>query len=273
MVCKFVPTMVAFVALALAPAVATADAIFYDRGLPTANLNNAAGANRSNVGWGYGASYPEWFTGDTFTLTGPSAQYSVTSLRAWFTVGNLGDGDLQSKLDGVTLYGGGAQTFAQLTSATFNGNATNSPNVSVTEVFYSNSQSYQGSSGSFIKLWQVDFTNLNWIVNAGQEYIFGVQGNNFKSTASGDGLFLHASNAGLSGSTQQGSDDQYRAMRFDGSPYSIAQTSFGYGWDKASDINVQINAAVVPLPLAAFAGMALFGLIAAKRRLCRSTDV
>lgn len=36
-----------------------------DRGLPTANLNNAAGANRSNVAWSFGN---DWITGDDCTI-------------------------------------------------------------------------------------------------------------------------------------------------------------------------------------------------------------
>ena len=54
------------VALLAGPMAANA-ALLVDRGLPTTNLNNAAGANRSNVSWvfsGY-TSADYWLVGDT----------------------------------------------------------------------------------------------------------------------------------------------------------------------------------------------------------------
>ncbi|HEY5082878.1 MAG TPA: hypothetical protein VII48_00025, partial [Rhizomicrobium sp.] len=48
------------------PQIAAASVLVVDRGLPTDNLNDAAGANRSNVAW---ADDPvPYFYGDTFTL-------------------------------------------------------------------------------------------------------------------------------------------------------------------------------------------------------------
>ena len=51
-------------------AMVTAGSLFgqslvFDRGLPTANLNNAAGANRSNVAWAFDGDY---ITGDDFSF-------------------------------------------------------------------------------------------------------------------------------------------------------------------------------------------------------------
>jgi len=71
----------------VAPA-AMADTLLVDRGLPTANLNNAAGADRSNVGWGY-ANYDNWFTGDDFTLAAVDGQWRIDTIRTWAYAGDL----------------------------------------------------------------------------------------------------------------------------------------------------------------------------------------
>ena len=46
-------------------ALASGGSLVVDRGLPTANLNNAAGADRSNVAWSNGN---DWVSGDSFTV-------------------------------------------------------------------------------------------------------------------------------------------------------------------------------------------------------------
>src|SRR5487761_2572645 len=61
-----------------------------DRGLPTttANLNNAAGANQSNIRWADNESTttPSTFylPGDDFTIAGSGA-YNVSDIRVWST--------------------------------------------------------------------------------------------------------------------------------------------------------------------------------------------
>ena len=52
--------------IAGAPRIAAAGVVVVNRGLPTADLNNAAGSNRSNVAWADITS--SHFYGDTFTL-------------------------------------------------------------------------------------------------------------------------------------------------------------------------------------------------------------
>ena len=71
-------------------------------------------------------------------------------------------------------------------------------------------------------------------------------------------LFLHGSNAALSGSTQDGADGLF--LGFTGPPYSLAYVidpTAGEAplWDKGSDINVEIDGSAVPEP-------ATFGLLA-----------
>ena len=68
--------------LLVLPSWAFADTMVVDRGLPTTNLNNAAGSNRSNVGWADTPAYD--FYGDTFTLPGGGGSvYTVHTIRTW----------------------------------------------------------------------------------------------------------------------------------------------------------------------------------------------
>jgi hypothetical protein len=201
-------------------------------------LNNAAGSNRSNVAWG--DNNTTWSIGDNFTLTGSS--YAVDSLRVWV----VSSSDLTGSQNAFELrFGtdaGAATTVSPLASST-----------SVSLVTYADSSTYQGSSGSFLYLYQVDFSNLNLTLAAGT-YAFGVAG-----PAGADGLntpFLHASNEALSGSTQDGSDGLVYGFTAAGA----MDTGWGYpfnsccgnGWDKNSDVNVQVYGAPVPLPAAAW---------------------
>ncbi|MBK8560384.1 hypothetical protein [Candidatus Amarobacter glycogenicus] len=52
-------------ALLIIPAMAAGGGLVFDRGLPTSNLNNTAGGDRSNVAWAFGDG---WITGDDFTV-------------------------------------------------------------------------------------------------------------------------------------------------------------------------------------------------------------
>lgn len=54
--------------LAVGTAWAAGSTQVVDRGLPDDNLNNAAGASRSNVAWAF---YGGWVAGDDFTVGQP----------------------------------------------------------------------------------------------------------------------------------------------------------------------------------------------------------
>ena len=86
--------------LLVLPSLAFADTMVVDRGLPTTNLNNAAGDNRSNVGWADTPAYD--FYGDTFTLPGGnSAVYAVHTIR---TLDCVVCGPQQSVFDGDAIH-------------------------------------------------------------------------------------------------------------------------------------------------------------------------
>jgi hypothetical protein len=82
--------------------------------------------------------------------------------------------------------------------------------------------------------------------------------------------FNHASNAALSGTPQDGADDQYRWFSGADGASSLSFGGFfdsdGNGWDKSSDINVQVFASQVPEPWSlALLGAGLLGIAATRR--------
>ena len=219
--------------------VASANLIF-DRGLPTSNLNNTAGSNRSNVAWAdlESSNTPAeyWLPGDDFTLSGSPA-YQIDTIRVWTT---SSPNSLRLWFGSDTADGG---FFSSYTSTT---------------VTYNNdgSTKYQGSTGTLYDIYQVDFT-INRQVAAGKYYFFldgpwtAYRSNGYVNP------FLHASNAALSGSTQQGSDDYFQWLHVYSGSLTIESwlsgdgggtAGWGPGWDKNSDGNVQVYGASVPEP-------------------------
>jgi hypothetical protein len=232
---------------------AMGDTILFDRGLPIQNLNNAAGASRSNVAWAdseaTNAPSQYYLPGDDFTLGG-SGSYQVNDIRVWA----IGD----TLPTGLSLLGGTGGSIGAV-SSTF----------TVTPTAYLGGAEYQGTSGAFHQLYQIDFSvNLN--LTAGQTFDFFV---NSPWTASGSAYvntFLHASNAGLSGSPQDGADGQFLWLHVNGASQNVetwfsgtgaGTAGFGAGWDKNSDANVQVLGTAAPLPSSAWAGLALLGCI------------
>ena len=243
-------------------AVLRADTMVFDRGLPTVNLNNAAGASRSNVAWAFGQDPGEYYaTGDTFNFGTAGQTYTITDLRVWI-VGS-GTTPLSSIFNSLTLSGGG------LTAATVNDistvSTTGGPNVGIKAVQYADGSTYQGSLG-YSDLFQVDFLNLNWTVNGGTTYSFFVGG---VPAQSDHGPFLHASNAALSGSEQDGVDNQFlslgRSTTNNANMDVVAWDSATNGWDKSSDINVQIFATPEPGSIVLL-GTLILGICAGLRR-------
>ncbi len=251
---------------------ATANLVI-DRGLPTANLNNVSGANRSNVTWGFGQNPSEdYFSGDSFTLgsTGDPGNptWMITKITTWTSGGSATDPNfaLGDRFSNVRLFVG-TNGLSEAAGGNFSlgSNSTDNSDISITKTTYMNGDSYQGTTGSMINLYKVEFSNLNIEVGAGDNVLFGVTGSardNLTHT-----WFNHASNAALSGSTQQGSDDLYYYHTLSNlATGSGAWSSLGNGWDKASDINVLVEAQAVPEP----ATMTVLGLglaaVAARRR-------
>ena len=246
-----------------ATATLNADVMVFDRGLPTANLNNAAGASRSNVAWASSQDPGKYYAeGDTFNFGTTGQTYTITDLRVWI-VGS-GTTPLSDIFNSLTLSGGG------FTPANVNDistvSTTGDPNVGIKAVQYAGGSTYQGTSGSYIDLFQVDFLNLNWTVNGDTTYSFFVGG---VPAQSDHGPFLHASNAALSGSEQDGVNNQMwtlgRSTTNNANMDVVAWDSATNGWDKSSDINVQIFATPEPGSIVLL-GTLILGICAGLRR-------
>lgn len=230
---KLIGFLVALLAIFFFAKPAFADSLIFDRGLPNTHLNNDAGSERSNVAWSYGDN--DHVSGDDFTLGTAGEKWVVTGIRTW-GIGRLAT--LSDEFTNIKLYAG------------TNG-LTLLPGVVIpTAVTYSNGQGYQSTSGEYRHIWQLDFTSLNWVIDGGTKYYFAVNG-----TPTGNGYslwFNHASNAALSGTPQQGADNKWISWLLPSLPSPIYCNSSGGsgecdgGWDKTSDINVQVFAHKVP---------------------------
>lgn len=208
--------------------------VIFERALPTAGLNNIVSANRSNISWAPGDN--TYILGDDFTLTSNSV---IDTLSVWEVSSNVKP---QTEFGSISLYAGPDNGVVDAT--------TGSP-LSLLSSTYSSSlvsgYQYQGYSGAYYDVYKISFSGLNLSVAGGVLWDFGIGG----TTSS---LYLHASNAGLSGSTQDGADGLYLGYT-GGSPYrltyvidsgAIDPLTGTAPWDKSSDINVEITG--VPEP-------------------------
>lgn len=242
----FKQTIRAVLLTALLISSAIAAPILVNRGLPTINLNAAAGADRSNVAWAFTdfTSDDYYVVGDSFVNTS-SQTWAIDSIRLW-TVGLTESAVLR----GLT----GGSSLGTITNATYPDSAS----------------SLYGAAG--LALHQIDFA-VNFLLAPGQTYSFFLDGAG--SAASGQGTsvpFAHASNAGLSGSPQDGADDLILYARIlDGilDPLSVGgMDTAGIGWYKSSDLNVQVFGNAIPEPAAlslTLLGLGFLGLLAMRR--------
>ena len=232
--------------------------IVINRPLPTANLNNVAGVNRSNVAWAEDPNPPD-FDGDDFTMPAGSS-WTINKITVWAVAGSMTANpniDLSSLFSSISLYGGVAPVASwgthgttytnspanTLMSGNFVGNATNNPNIVITPATYADLSTYQGGSGAFSYLWKVEFNNLNWVVPGGQKLVYGV--NCPKTSPSGPYWFNHYSNAAKGGVVADQADGLFTGTTVPASGtwnVTIYNPVTGGWWDKGSDGNIVVQA-------------------------------
>jgi hypothetical protein len=232
--------------LALASGGWAADSILVvDRGLTSGNVNNVSGAARINVRWASGDS---GFLGDHFMLGASGEKWVIDSIRTWAVPGldEVDPDHLGDFYQDVRLYfgpsGGGLTPVASVLLSPGN-DASRNPHVRITEATRAGAPFYD-NFGKFLRVWQVDFSGLNLSVDGGVNYSFGVWGMG-REIPGGNGRgymwFNHASNAPLAAARQDGADGVM--LLFDASGKAAGEfTRQGNGWDKNSDINVQVFA-------------------------------
>jgi hypothetical protein len=232
--------------LAMAFSVWAADStLVVDRGLPSANLNNVSGAARSNVRWASGDS---GFLGDHFVLGAKGEKWVIDSIRTWAVPGleEVDPDHLGDFYQDVRLYfgaAGGDLTPVASALLSLGNDESSNRQIRITEATRAGTQLYD-NFGKFLRVWQIEFTRLNLSVDGGVNYSFGVWGMGREIPGSGGKGYMwfnHASNAPLSAARQDGADGVM--LLFDGSGKAAGEfTGQGSGWDKSSNINVQVFA-------------------------------
>jgi hypothetical protein len=232
--------------LALASSDWAADSILVvDPGLPSGNLNNVSGAARSNVRWASGDS---GFLGDHFVVGARGERWVIDSIRTWAVPGleEVDPDHLGDFYQDVRLYfGASGGDLTPVASALLSpGNDESSIPTFVSPRPHARAWRFTTTFGKFFRVWQIDFTGVNLSVDGGVNYSFGVWGMGRETPGSnGTGYmwFNHASDAPLSAARQDGADGVM--LLFDGSGKAAGEfNGQGNGWDKSSNINVQVFA-------------------------------
>lgn len=250
-------------AIALATvSISSAGPIIFQRALPTTNLNNAAGVNRSNAGPIQGSFGGTPFTlGDDFILPG-TGSIVIDSISV-FMITNTLAGTPSSEFSQIRLFGG-ADNFpvpSPLTQL--------SQTYTATKVQYNGATDFQSlSSSTLFSIYQLTFAGLGWTVQKNQYYDFAVNG----TPIGGNTFALSVSNDVLGGATNPGApawDGSF--LFFQGNPLNLtaaSNTGTLIGFGKGADVNVIITSGV-PVPEPASFGMFAIGLGALVMRLRR----
>jgi len=227
------------------PVFAADPALAVDRGLAQANLNNAAGDYRSNVRWSF---YDSGFLGDDFSVGAAGESWVIDSIRVWTVPGaastepqHLGDFYQDVRL----YFGGDRESLTPIVAAQLHAgsDAVANPHVRISDLTKSGAASYD-DFGTNLHVWQVDFTGLSLAVQGGVRYSFAAFGlgrpmpNLAGKTYA---WFNAASNAEFSDVRQDGADGKMLLFTSGGKFESVFDGK-GAGWDKSSDIDVQVFA-------------------------------
>jgi hypothetical protein len=236
------------------PVFAAGPALVVDRGMPEANLNKAAGQYRSNIRW---TLYDKGFLGDDFTVGSPGENWVIDTIRVWTVPGvNKTNPDyLGDYYQDVRLYFGGAQDgLTPIVTGMFTpgSDQSSNPNILISDTTAAGSTAYE-DFGTNMRVWQVDFTQLNLAVQGGVKYRFGAWGlgrpapdavtkkGKIRQNHQTYAWFNAATNAEYAAAKQDGSDGSMLEFT-SGGKFKTAFNGAGAGWDKSSDVNVQVFA-------------------------------
>lgn len=223
----------------------TPPSLVFDRGLPTANLNlNADSDPSNNVNRSNDVVFSgsQVVIGDDFTIGASGEIWIIDKLRVW--TDNPEGVSFSEAFTDLNLYGSKVpDTLIQLMKGNFTtGNTSDNPDIQISRVKYNNGQDFFfGGSGEWTSLYQVDFNNLNWTVDGGGKYQFGIHAS---GKPVGENMIWvwdsHISNKDLSGSRQDGADDLIRLWPNPTAPALLINLKTEGAGDKPSDVNVQI---------------------------------
>jgi hypothetical protein len=233
-----------------------------DRGLPNdSNINGAS--PRSNLAWLADTEATGNINGDSFSFNNSG---NITSITVFEVANNPAGGSSSlptSEFSSISLYEGADGSPLPLVSSSY---------TSLLVTYQPGGENYLGTDGvTHYAIYALTFSGLNLAVAGHTLYDFAVDavGNpgGCVNTVFGDPciLGLHGSNAGLSGTPQQGSDGQFLTFTVGGGTASLIGPCNGacqagsipLGLNApAEDINVQIQGTLTPEP-------ATFGTLAA----------
>ena len=261
---------------------ASASTIIFQRGLPSStNVNSAAGANQSNISWGnQSANGTVYLVGDDIDLSqspvpNSTGSWSVDSISV-FEVANTPISTStsttppaaalpQNEFSSLTLFEGTAYTTLTPISSTYTSQFVQYEPAGV---------NYEVGTDGFFPIYEITFSGLNLVVPANADLGFAIDAVPNDS----NGFFLHASNAALSGTEQDGADNFYENYCTNTSvpqgatsaAYCALIDSNGDGWTKSSDINVVVTGAPSSIPEPATFGLlgaGILAIVALRKRL------
>jgi hypothetical protein len=194
-------------------------ATIYSRGLPSStNANSGTPATRSNEAWLTGFTDPNngnyTLAGDDFTFGSNGTINSITVFEV--ANNNIGDGaaaDPASEFASISLYEGPIASPLTFLSSSY---------TAVQNVYQPGASTFVDQNGFDYAIYALTFGGLSLPVTAGTEYGFALDATanagacQFSPFGDPCVLALHGSNAGLSGTPQQGSDDQFRYFTLGG---------------------------------------------------------